>query len=91
MGKIFIKFVIINIFFLIFHSTINYAQMPPHPKLLEKIKSGEQAAPYALSNLKMIRSKGVDEPWSSPGLEMQQNLKQNTFSRIIWTSSRTIR
>ena len=47
MENYFAKCILISCFFLV--SSINYAQMPPHPSLLEKINQGEQAAPYALS------------------------------------------
>ncbi len=50
--------------------TQNYGQMPPHPSLLERINRGEQSAPYTLSNINLIRSKGVDEPWSAPKLKL---------------------
>ena len=69
MKKNFTKSFLINIIFLIFLCTENYAQMPPHPSLLERINRGEIAVPYTLSNLNLIRSKGVDEPWSSPKLQ----------------------
>ena len=55
--------------------------MPPHPSLLDKIKQGEIAVPYTLSNIELIRSKGVDEPWSSPKLQILK--KQNGFSRLF--------
>jgi len=59
----------------------NYGQMPPHPSLLERIKRGEQSAPYTLSNLNLVRSKGVDEAWAVPALKMDRIQKQKSFSR----------
>ena len=81
MKEILIKYFLLDIFVVTFLCTISYAQMPPHPSLLKKIKLKEQAAPYVLDNLNLVKSKGIDQPWTSPGLEMQQNIKQNIISR----------
>ena len=81
MENYFAKSILISCFFLV--CSINYAQMPPHPSLLDKIKLGTHAVPYALSNINLLRDKGIDKPWVSPGLEMQENLSKNTFQRTL--------
>ena len=83
MKKKFTECILLILVFLSFIYKNNYGQMPPHPSLLEKIKRGEQAAPYSLKNLQILRNKGIDAAWSSPGIEMPQNLKQNNFSRTL--------
>ena len=83
MKKIFTKFVLIEIIFLIAICSENYSQMPPHPSLLSKINRGEKATPFALSNMNLIRSKGIDEPWSSPGLNIQRSPGLNTISKFF--------
>ena len=62
-----------------------YSQMPPHPTLLKKINNGKISSPYALSNLYVLKSKGIDEPWSSPKLQMLK--KQNSFSKVFGPAS----
>ena len=83
MKKKFTECSLVILFLLLFIYTNNYGQMPPHPSLLEKIKQGELAAPYSLKNLQILRDKGIDAAWSSPGLETPQNLKRNNFSRTL--------
>ena len=77
MKKLFLYLIIL----LLIDISKDYAQMPPHPSLLDRIKRGEITAPYTLSNLNAIRSRGVDQPWSSPKLQMLK--KQNTFSKTL--------
>ena len=81
MKKNIVKHFLLSIALIIFFCVNNHAQMPPHPKLLNKINRGEIAKPYTLSNLELIRSKGVDEPWSS--IKLQTIKKQNVFSRTF--------
>ena len=59
----------------------NFAQMPPNPKLLDKIKSGEKVAPYAFSNLNLLRNKGIDAPWTAPELQRNQIQNAGVFQR----------
>ena len=81
MKKNFTKYILLTIVYLTFLCVKNYAQMPPHPSLLDRINRGEVAKPYAISNLSLLRSKGIDEPWLSP---RQQILKKQTaFSRVF--------
>ncbi len=85
MIKIISKHSLLGIAIILFFCAQNYAQIPPHPSLIDKIKRGEIAEPYTLSNLNLIRSKGVDQPWSSPNLQMLK--KQNAFSRTFGPES----
>lgn len=85
----FTKFFLLIIILLIPLCIKNYAQIPPHPLLLEKVKRGEIAIPYTLSNLDLIRSKGVDEPWSSPELKLLK--KTEYFFEILWSKQGSIR
>ncbi len=75
------KLYFLLILLLVINNLYIYAQMPPHPLLLDKINKGEIIKPYALSNLDMIRSKGVDKPWSAPKQQMLN--KQNGISRMF--------
>jgi len=54
-------------FFILFFAVLNLltASVPPHPKVLERIRKGEIEVPYYLKNLAQIRSKGVNTPWSA--------------------------
>ncbi|HSP88763.1 MAG TPA: hypothetical protein VLN45_11555, partial [Ignavibacteriaceae bacterium] len=69
-------FTFLNFLFLL--TITNYAQISPHPDLLDKIKKGDVKTPYAISNVDLIRNQGVDAPWTSPGL---QNKKDGILSR----------
>ncbi|HOP06742.1 MAG TPA: M6 family metalloprotease domain-containing protein [candidate division Zixibacteria bacterium] len=42
-------------------STVAVAS-PPHPDLVEQIKSGQKAEPYFLKNLSAMRTKGINSP-----------------------------
>ncbi|MGB8320867.1 MAG: M6 family metalloprotease domain-containing protein, partial [Ignavibacteriaceae bacterium] len=75
------KLYFLLILLLVINNLYIYAQMPPHPLLLDKINKGEIIKPYALSNLDMIRSKGVDKPWSAPKQQLLN--KQNGLSRMF--------
>ena len=55
----------------IFITSILFAQAPPHPKLLEKIKSGEIEAPYAFKNRVELRERGIGNGWASEELKRQ--------------------
>ncbi|MCH7529478.1 MAG: hypothetical protein IH972_08000, partial [Candidatus Marinimicrobia bacterium] len=48
---------------------IAWASIPPHPRLLEKIRSGEIAEPYYLRHMAELRAKGINAPWSAPALK----------------------
>jgi immune inhibitor A len=63
-----------SIFTIIFYflSVNIFAQMPPHPDLLEKIKRGE-VDKSILSNFNELRAKGIDAPWSSAELNKSAN------------------
>ena len=50
-------------------SSIAWASIPPHPRLLEKIRSGEIAEPYYLRHMAELRAKGINAPWSAPALK----------------------
>jgi immune inhibitor A len=55
----------------LFTATAVFA-MPPHPTLLEKIRNGEIAEPYFLKNAGQLRQKGIDAPWTAPGLILRR-------------------
>ena len=61
---------------LIFATALN-AQMPPHPELVEKIKSGEIETPYALRNISELKARGVSSEWTSEGLANKNAAAQN--------------
>ena len=42
-----------------------FAQMPPHPSLIEKLKKGEIQKPYTLKHLPELRNNGIDASWDS--------------------------
>ena len=42
-----------------------FAQMPPHPSLIEKLKKGEIQKPYTLKHLHELRNNGIDASWDS--------------------------
>ena len=77
------KYFLLSIISLIFLCVNNFAQMPPHPNLLDKIKRGEKVTPYTISNLDLIRNKGIDAPWTAPELKRIQNQNSNTFQRSV--------
>lgn len=72
--RYFLSCLIISIFFF----SSSSAQMPPHPLLLEKIERNEIAVPYTLDNIDLLRKNGIDEPWSSPDIQLE---KQSPFAR----------
>lgn len=56
--------------------SVIFPQMPPHPELAAKIKKGEIEKPFTLKNLKAIRSRGVDAPWSSAELKLNKSASE---------------
>ncbi|RJP62245.1 MAG: M6 family metalloprotease domain-containing protein [Ignavibacteriales bacterium] len=55
-----------SLFLLItFFGSVNYAQMPPHPTLAEKIKKGIVELPEIIKNKSELRSRGIDAPWKA--------------------------
>jgi len=68
----------INYFILLFLalSVYAYAQMPPHPDLLKRIKNGELDKSI-LENHKGLHERGIDAPWSETGLN-KSNAKDGT-------------
>jgi len=50
----------------------NYAQMLPHPSLLEKIRKGEIEMPELLKHIPELRAKGVDASWASNELKSRK-------------------
>ena len=58
---------------LLFTSTL-FAQMVPHPSLVEKIKNGEIDMPFALKNYAQLKEKGISTGWASDELTKQNSL-----------------
>jgi len=82
MENILMKRIIAALLFII-SVNIN-AQMVPHPSLLEKIRSGEIAKPFALENIKELKQKGVSTSWVSDELkERNSKLSQEEITRIV--------
>lgn len=77
--KLFIAKVIrLFLLLLLVNTSYLFAQMPPHPKLLENIKKGIIPKPYTLQNIEKIRATGVDASWTSNDLINQKKLKKTS-------------
>ena len=63
-----------KLFYIILLASTIFAQMVPHPSLLEKIKNGEIEMPYALKHKSELRAKGIDAAWTSDELSKQNSL-----------------
>ena len=74
---------LLSLFVLIILSRNYYGQMPPHPSLLDKIKQGVQAAPYLLSNINLLRDKGIDKPWVKIFLQGPYDASNHTMYTTI--------
>jgi immune inhibitor A len=57
---------------ILFSSVCIYGQMPPHPDLVEKIKSGLIETPSVLKNIEEYRDKGIDAAWRDENLSKVQ-------------------
>ncbi len=64
-----------------------FAQMPPHPELIEKINSGVIDTPHLLKNIEKYREKGIDAPWKDESLEKQVADNFNSFGRKFGPAS----
>ncbi|MDP4174652.1 MAG: M6 family metalloprotease domain-containing protein [Bacteroidota bacterium] len=74
-----ILFTLLVLIFSSLFSVSLMAQMPPHPSLLEKIKSGSMTAPFLMQNVKSLRAKGIDAPWSyrdMPGGQLLNKIQE---------------
>ncbi|HEY3295725.1 MAG TPA: M6 family metalloprotease domain-containing protein [bacterium] len=61
-------------------SVLPVSAMPPHPDLLQKIRSHEVAAPYYLQHYQQIQSRGVESPTRRPLVDM---LRQRSLDEDI--------
>jgi immune inhibitor A len=59
------------------------AQMPPHPDLLDAIKSGRAEEPMVLQHLDELRKRGIDAPWNEIGLNSIEQLAPGGFKRSL--------
>ncbi len=57
------------------------AQMPPNPRLVEKIKKGEIAKPYFLQNINKVKQMKVEAPWTSKELKAMKTPLHKGFVR----------
>jgi immune inhibitor A len=64
-------------------SRIVLAQMPPHPNLLEDIKSGRIEEPYVLQHLDELRIRGIDAPWTEIRSNAIEQLAPGGFRRTL--------
>ncbi len=72
---------------IMFMSIQTFAQMPPNPELLKKIKKGEITKPYFLHNIEKVRKMNVEAPWTSKELKILKSSPQlNGFKRSFGPS-----
>jgi|GEM_PF-1042267 len=69
-----------SIFIILFNIQI-FAQMPPNPRLLEKIKKGEITKPYFMQNINKVKQMKVEAPWTSKELKLMKTPQQKGFTR----------
>jgi len=79
MKKLFFLYLLITFLF----SGNLFAQMPPHPELLKKIKSGVINNPFALQNQSLLRNKGIDGSWQSKELNNFRKSSTLGFTRSL--------
>ena len=72
---------------LIFCNLALLAQMPPHPELINKIKSGLIETPHLLKNIEKYREKGIDAPWKDESLEKQQADNLSSYGKNFGPAS----
>lgn len=79
----------LTLFAAFFLPSVLLAQVAPHHRVLDMIKSGEIEKPAILKDIASLRARGIDAPWKSPSLVLQRSSAAGVVRKVGAASTPT--